>query len=69
LCEYTTGSADLDPDLQGSGQVAHGNRRLVRLREPLRESDSLPVLQAERQHARDEVLVALGRVLRRLEGE
>ena len=58
-------SADVDPGTQGAGEVAHRQRRLVRLRQPAREGDALAVLQAVRQHPGQEIFLGL----RRLSGD
>src|ERR1051326_9496740 len=53
------GRADVDPHAHRAREIAHGERRLVRLGEPLRERDPVRVFEAVREHAREEVLAAL----------
>src|SRR6185295_978459 len=43
--------ADLDPGPDRAGQIAHLERRPVRIRESLREDETLTVLETEGEHA------------------
>ena len=52
--------ADLDPGPDRSGEIADGDRRLVGIREALRERDALDVLETVGEKARDEILLRLG---------
>jgi len=42
--------ADLDPRPHRTGPIAHLERRLIGVGEPLREGESLAMLEAEREH-------------------
>jgi len=43
------GRADIDPNAQCAGEVAHGNCRLIRIGQPVGETDPFGVLQAVRR--------------------
>src|SRR5258707_734952 len=63
------GCADVDPDLERAGEVAHRERRFLRCGDAARKADAFGVFQAIGEHAREQVLPALGRVARDLERE
>ena len=56
--------ADLDPDLEGAGQITHRNRRLIGVRDPTRKHDPFRILEAIREDARREVFRRLRRMHR-----
>src|SRR5665647_613671 len=56
--------AELHPELQRAGEIAYGERRLVRLRDPARERDPLGVLEAVGDHPREQIFLRLGGLLR-----
>ena len=58
------GSADVDPRLEGAGQIANGDRRLVWSRDTWRELDPVGELHQIGDHSRDEILLGLGGMAR-----
>ena len=55
-------SSDINPDLQCTRQVAYGDRRLVRLGDPVRKHDTFRVLEAIGEHPGQHALRRFGRM-------
>jgi len=56
------GRADVDPDADPAGQIADGDRRLLRLGDAVGEADPFGVLETVGEDADEEALRRLGRV-------
>jgi hypothetical protein len=58
------GRADIDPNAQCTGEIAHRNCRLIWISQPIGETDTFGVLQAVRKNARQQVFLRLRRMTR-----
>jgi hypothetical protein len=61
--------ADVDPHADHAREIAHGERRLVRIGKPLGEADAYGVLETVGQHPHDEILFRFRRVPRDAKGQ